>query len=451
MNSEWIRKIAMVVLGCLIYAIGFYHRNCTGALLQQMAVSLDVPFSQLGILSSMYFWSYAVVQPFVGSISDLWDPKYIISFSLLLSAVATLTCGLSRSYYLTCFARLLVGLGCGCMYVPVCRTVAQWFTVRQFPYAQSTIIAFGGLGGLLAQGPLAKAGTNWPIPFYVGAGISLVLSVLAFFFMTGSPKQTGKLGCAEAMEKLRANLKASLSYRDFWLLAIWKFLTPATYQSVAATWGVSYLANGLGMPQVSAAYYIMIVSFAWTAGAPFLAVVSNWVRTRKWCIVVCTVLATASTIAFACIDKMPHIAVVVVLLFVFALTSGASLTIAAIMFKEMLAREQVGTLMGCGNLIMFGTSVQQDITAAVVARYEHDEEVPLIAYRYGLWTLSAVSCGISLVLVLFVKDTYKHALEKEQEENKSDAGDSLEANVADEPAQPGNDDGIVTPLITPSS
>ena len=419
-----------------------------------MAESLGVPVSQLGILSSMYFWSYAVIQPFVGSISDLWDPKYMISFSLLLSALATLTCALSRNYYLTCLARLLVGLGCGCMYVPVCRTVAQWFTVRQFPYAQSTIVAFGGLGGLLAQGPLAKAGSNWPIPFYIGAGISLVLSILAYFFMTGSPRDTSKLGCSAAMTKLRSNLKASLGYRDFWLLAIWKFLTPATYQSVAATWGISYLEHGLKMEHDKASYYIMIVSIAWTAGAPFLAVVSNWVHTRKWCLVTCTVLATASTVAFAFIERMPHIAVIIVLLFVFALTSGASLTIAAIMFKEMLSRELVGTLMGCGNLIMFGTSVQQDITAAVVAKYEKDGEIPLIAYRYGLWTLSAISCGVSLVLVLFVRDTYKQALAQEQNEQKPEGTDSLEGNVGTDAVEsPGDegDDGLAAPLIAPSA
>lgn len=420
----------MIITGCLVYAIGFYHRNCTGALLGPMADSLNVTKSRLGILSSMYFWSYALEQPFVGSISDLVDPKYIISGSLLLSSVASLVCSLSRSYYLTCAARLFVGFGCGCMYVPVCRTIAQWFTVHQFAYAQSTVVAFGGLGGLLAQFPLAGVTSNWPVPFYIGSALSLVLAILSFFFMQGTSDtdtKKEKPTFKESMEKLGKNLKASLTYRDFWLLAFWKFLTPATYQSVAATWGVSYLENGLGMTHKQAAYYISIVSIAWTAGAPFLAIVSNWVRSRKWCLVVCTALATGSTAAFACISSPPHVAVTVVLLFVFALTSGASLTLSAVTFKEMLSKEVVGTLMGCGNLVMFGTSVQQDVTSAVIAKYESGGQVPLVAYRYGLWMTSAISCGIALLLTLFIRDTYKKAREEEKENE-----DSITTNLVEQ-------------------
>lgn len=432
MDKLFLRKAAIIITGCLVYAIGFYHRNCTGALLEHMADSLNVTKSKLGVLSSMYFWSYALEQPFVGSISDLINPKYIISGSLLLSSLASLMCGISRSYYLTCFARLLVGFGCGCMYVPVCRTIAQWFTVRQFAYAQSTVVAFGGLGGLLAQFPLAGVtSSNWQIPFYIGSAISLILGVLSFFLMQGSPHQvTESPSFKESMAKLVQNLKMSLTYRDFWLLAFWKFLTPATYQSVAATWGVSYLENGLGMTHKEAAYYISIVSVAWTAGAPFLAVISNWVHTRKWCLVVCTAVATASTTAFTLIGTTPHIAVTITLLFVFALTSGASLTISAVTFKEMLSKELVGTLMGCGNLVMLGTSVQQDITSAVIARYENgDDSPPLVAYRYGLWLTSAVSCGISLVLTFFIRDTYKKATEAE---NTDKEDDSITTNLVQE-------------------
>jgi hypothetical protein len=106
------------------------------------------------------------------------------------------------------------------------------------------------------------------------------------------------------------------------------------------------------------------------------------------------------------------------MLFLFALTSGASLTIAAITFKEMLSKELVGTLMGCGNLVMIGASIEQNITAAVVAKYETaGGNVPLIAYRYGFWVLSAASCGVSLVLVLIMNDTYQKAVTDEVNEN----------------------------------
>ena len=459
-RCDVLTKVIMVLVGCFVYAIGYYHRNCTSVLLKPIADSLNVSESQLGVLSSTYFWSYAIIQPFVGSLSDLFDTSYIVSSSLALTFISSLGCAFSRNFYLTCFLRLLVGLGCGCLYVPVCRAYAQWFSPRVFPYIQSTVVACGGLGGLLAQAPLGKLNSSqkWPIAFYIGSSISFILSFFAFFFLKGSPKinQTKlevnlnelneelnpesnepkfrKASFKESMVRLVSNVKKCISFKDFWLLAFWKFFTPSTYSNVSSTWGASYMKNGLGYSPEKAANYISMTSFAWTVGAPFLAVVSNWIHTRKWCLFVCTFIATLSTIFFTVIKEPISDALILAMLFIFALTSGASLTIAAITFKEMLSKELVGTLMGCGNLfLMVGTSIEMDITSAVVSLYEKRTEGKdlLNGYKYGLWLMSAISCGLSLFLIFFLKDTYKKAI--------SEANDSNAPN--------GDQNSIQTPII----
>jgi hypothetical protein len=48
----------------------------------------------------MYFWSCAAAQPFVDSLSHLYNPKYTISMSLFATAVGAFLCGLSRSFAL---------------------------------------------------------------------------------------------------------------------------------------------------------------------------------------------------------------------------------------------------------------------------------------------------------------------------------------------------------------
>lgn len=455
--NPYFYRTMMIIIGCLIYAIGYYHRNCTSVLLSPMAESLNVSESKLGVLSSTYFWSYSVIQPFVGSLSDLFDTSYIVSSSLLLTFAGSLGCSLSRNYYLTCFLRFIVGFGCGCLYVPICRTYAQWFSPRVFPYVQSTVVAFGGLGGLLAQGPLGKAKTkeSWPIAFYIGSSISFFLSFFAFVFLKGSPtllqteeneneKEKKKIGFKDSMITLLSNVKKCVTSRDFWFLSLWKFLTPSTYSNVSSTWGSLYLKRGLNFSHEKAANYISMTSFAWTVGAPFLALVSNWTHTRKWCLFVCTLIATASTLIFAFVVGVVNSsninlnALILSLLFVFALNSGASLTIAAITFKEMLSKELVGTLMGCGNFfLMVGTSIEMDITSAVVAKYEqnsqYEEKVPLIAFRYGLWLLSAISCGISLIFILLLKDTYKKAIDETNDVKKNkDDTNSIEKPIIED-------------------
>jgi predicted MFS family arabinose efflux permease len=102
--------------------MGYYDRNYVGVLMKSMTSSLNVSVAKCGVLASTYFWSYAFIQPFIGAIADLVDTSYIVSISLFLASIGSLICGLSRNFYLTCFSRFLVGIGCGCIYVPICRS-----------------------------------------------------------------------------------------------------------------------------------------------------------------------------------------------------------------------------------------------------------------------------------------------------------------------------------------
>ena len=415
-----VQQIIIIILGSLIYAVGYYDRNCVGVLMSSMSESLNVSVADLGVLGSTYFWSYAIVQPFVGSFADLIDTSYITTSSLVFASIGSLICGVSRNYYLTCFSRFLVGLGCGCIYVPICRSFAQWFSPRMFPYAQSTIVAFGGLGGYLAQGPLGSCiGENWPIAFYIASGLSLFLGILSFFLMKGSPEGTilPNKSFLETFKQLFMNLKIAITFKDFWMIAIWKFLTPSQYSSVSSTWGATYLKQGLGYSQEKAAHFISMTSLGWTIGSPFMSVISNWVHTRKWTMFFNTVIGCASALCFFFITKAPQDWEIITLLFLFAMFSGSSLVISAIMFKEMYGKDLVGTMMGSGNFFMLiGTSIFQDITAAILddsVKGTQSETYPLAAFRYGLWLMAAIAEFISLFFVFFAKDTYKKAMESQ--------------------------------------
>lgn len=423
-----VQRAAMIVVGCFVYATGYYHRNCAGMLQEQMAKALGTNIADMGILSTTYFWAYAIVQPFVGMLSDVIDTKYIVSINLFLTALGSIGCALSRKLVLTAFCRAVVGLGCGCLYVPVCRAIAQWFTPKIFPIAQSILISFGGLGAFLAQFPLGyiKESENWYLAFVVGSAISLVLSVFALLFLRGSPNQEiERPSFKQASSTLWVNIRQCLTFRDFWLLAMWKFLTASTYSSVSSTWGASYLEKGLGYSHPSAGQIISITSVTWSVGSPFLSILSNAVHNRKICLLIMTVVAAVSSLSFIFINHTTGW--ILAVLIIFSLSTGASLTIAAIMFKEMLTKDIVGTLMGCGNLfLMVGTSIEQVITGEVLKHFQDGMGKPTLnGFKYGLWTLSAVSCTCSIFFVIFIKDTFKKAMEPEDPETNEKIEDQL--------------------------
>ena len=417
MEKNFWKKLFIVVLGCLVYIVGYYDKNCPGVLLKPMSESLKVSESKLGILASTYFWSYAFMQPFIGPLSDQFDSSYLLFISLLLSCIGSIVCALSRNFYLTCVSRFIAGIGGGCIYIPVVKTLSNWFSPKIFPYSQSIVIACGGLGGLLAQGLIgtAKGNSTWPIAYYIGSSMMLIIAILCILFMKGTPEGriTNTSRLSDIFKNLFQNIKEAMTFKDFWFLATWKFLTPAAFSSVSSTWGNSYLRMGFGFSQEKASQYISMTSIAWTICSPLMAFISNTLHTRKWSIFVCTVIGTICAFIFTFLKNEPAGWILLLLLFLFTMTTGTSMVLSVIFFKELHSPALVGTMMGCGNMfLLLGTAVQQDVTAAILPLYEDPatKTYPLVAYRYGLWLLTALSCLVSLLPIVFVHDTYNKAV-----------------------------------------
>ena len=87
-----VRRWTSFVICALCYMLVHFHRYSPSVLADEMSKALGVPISQLGIFSSMYYWSYAVMQPFVGCFADVIEPGYILGVSGLCSALGSLVC-----------------------------------------------------------------------------------------------------------------------------------------------------------------------------------------------------------------------------------------------------------------------------------------------------------------------------------------------------------------------
>ena len=76
-----------LTLCCISYMLVFFYRYTPTVLTDQLSQSLNVTKDEISIFSSMYFWTYAAMQPIGGILSDVLSPGKLISISTIISWV----------------------------------------------------------------------------------------------------------------------------------------------------------------------------------------------------------------------------------------------------------------------------------------------------------------------------------------------------------------------------
>ncbi|EAY09208.1 Major Facilitator Superfamily protein [Trichomonas vaginalis G3] len=359
----------------------------------------------------MYFWPYAFMQPVAGLLADVIEPRYIISTFSCITAIGTLIIGFSHNYILSCFARCLVGIGTGPIYVPIVRIMADLYSPSWFNLLNGITMSCGSLGGILAAGPLATIVKHikWEYTFYATAAIGFIISILALLFLVAPQTFEKKETFKGKVIQLWANFKVVSLNPSFWKLVSWSFTSAPTFFILTSFWAANYLTSVFSYTQEHAGYIIMMLSIATIVGSPVLAFLSETLHTRKYIVIFGALLTLSINITFFFIKEKIHEVFVWILLFLYGLSTSAVVPVAVTMFKEMTTKESTATAAGLANFYATVTCVifQAIINATVRAVDPPGTKVHTIkAYRLGLWLPNIIVCILSLIGPSLVQDTY---------------------------------------------
>jgi len=204
--------IGIYVICAIDYFLVFIHRLATAALGEELEHRFPgLGKEGLGVFSSLYFYLYAVAQPFCGIIVDLAKPRWTITTASAVMAVGSIIIGCVPVLGVAYFGRALVGLGAAFVYVPILKMTSLWFTPKKFALLAALMIAMGGLGGFLATIPLTalidalelafgggdpanedKASNGAFMSLFVGLGaLSFIVAIIIAVVARDSPEQAG--------------------------------------------------------------------------------------------------------------------------------------------------------------------------------------------------------------------------------------------------------------------
>lgn len=373
----------LAVLSFIFFFV-YLHRVSMAVLTPDLMHDFSTTATELGILSSMYFYAYAIMQIPSGLLIDSIGPRKTVSFFTALTGVGALLFGLSQTLLMASVARLIIGIGVSVIFVATVKILARWFRPNEVSSYFGIFMLVGNLGAIGAAAPLAfmtfKLG--WRFTFGILAIIAAIQTGFAWKLIQDAPeKETEPLQTRNhIIQQNRTNrnaghpqirqwvqFKTIIKHRLITKIAAMVFVTYGTLIAFQGLWGVPFLMQVYHLTKGEASQFITLIAVGYCIGAPFFGYLSDKVfRTRKPIICAGVLLYTLMWFFLAFKTIIMSKALLFTLCFGLGFFHG-TLPISIAMIKEDVDEENVGLAVGYMNIYpMVGIAIFQPLIGLIL-------------------------------------------------------------------------------------
>ena len=372
----------------LPFALGHFIssllRNVNAILAPQLMGELALTPAQLGLLTSAYFFSFALVQLPVGVALDRYGPRRVQFVMLSVAAAGALAFAGSRELNQLLAARALMGIGLAGCFMAAVKSISTWISPARLPSVQGYLIAAGGLGAASATLPvqLALHYVDWRWLFIALAAGCAIIALLIYLLAPTPPEAPRK----PITRRMLAEVYANPVFRDTACLVL---IPHAVFFGIQGLWIARWLNDVAHFDQQAIAWLLYLGMAAVIFGAISVGMITEWAARRNIAPLSVAAVGIALYIAVQCgfvLNWAPSYQLLSVLFTLVGTITGIEYAIVA----QAMPPGLTGRASTCLNLLIFlGAFAVQAGFGAVVALWRPDalQHYPAIAYRTAFGVL----------------------------------------------------------------
>lgn len=169
--------------------ISFIFRSINAVLAPYLLADMQLSASQLGLLSSAYFFAFSLAQLPVGLALDRYGPKHVQLALLGIAAAGSLLFAQGHSFATLFIARILIGLGLSACFMASIKALSYWTALHKLPSIHGYLLAVGGIGAMSATLPVnwVLGFTSWRVVFVFLAGAILAVGLVILVMVPKDP------------------------------------------------------------------------------------------------------------------------------------------------------------------------------------------------------------------------------------------------------------------------
>lgn len=410
-HKPGIRAWFVWILSCIFYFYEFLLQVSPGVMSVHLMHDFSVTANGLGILSGVYFLSYAGMQIPAGVLLDRLGPHRLLTIASAVCAISSIVFGLTESFYAAIIARFFIGLGSAFAFVGALKLVANWFPATRFALLTGLIVTLGMLGAINGEAPLAHliAQIGWRNSMFSLGIAGLVISLLIFIIVKDTPNgrtKSNNLSFKTVLKEFCQILKS----KQLWLVAAYGGFMYMPTPTLCGLWGVPFLTAAYSVDNTVAAGMISLILLGWAVGAPVWGGFSDYIERRRSAMTAGAILAPL-LLLFIVYHHFTHLIWLQALLFAFGFFSSAFLPAFSIA-RELNKPEHCATALSFMNMMnMVGVTLAQPLLGKFLdAMWNGTMSNNIRVYSIGNYQISITTMiivmMIALVLLPFIKETF---------------------------------------------
>lgn len=353
----------VIIMLCLGWVTIWIYRTALTPLFPEIQTTIgSYTNTQLGLISSCYFFGYTGMQIPAGILVDKFGKKTILIPAFIVFALATIVIANAKSINMIYIGSVMAGLGCGSYYGSAYSLSSESIPSEKRGLSTAIINSGSGVGmgiGLIGSSLLVKSmGLPWQTMMYICT--TLIVGMIFIFMKIIKPDNQEESQVHIDKEKVKPiekeKLKISSLFSIRMIASYFLYFGTCYGYYMVVTWLPSFLQEERGFEGLAIGFSAALVAFAGIPGALFFSRLSDKYRTKKITFIVSLEIAAALMLFF--VVKAPSSSLLLIGLILYGLLGKLAVEPIIISYiGDRASKSSYGTTFGVFNFFGMSSSV----------------------------------------------------------------------------------------------
>jgi sugar phosphate permease len=217
LEKSTVSKQKYIILGILFFTwiVNYLDKLSMNVAIIPIAEEFHLNETQAGLVISVFFMSYAVMQLVGGFLSDKYGARSMILISVVLWSIFTIMTGFAWSFISLIAIRLLFGIGEGSFPAASSLAIADNFPKAERGRAKSTLTAATTVGSMISAIVAAALimSIGWRNLFFIFGTLGFFLTIALYFLLKPNTQYRENTQTVKAKVPLKKLLKMPMLWQ----------------------------------------------------------------------------------------------------------------------------------------------------------------------------------------------------------------------------------------------